>query len=706
MKILERFKIRTKILLTVALPMVLLLVIGILIIQAKLQTTQSMETVSIQASLITKASALVHEMQKERGLTAGYIGSNGKKFAVELQAQQKETDQRNELLKEFYQDNREAIHKKIRRSIEDANKAVENRKNIRGAVLTGNIASGDAISYYTETHAKLLGAIPVVLELITDNHLSKVFGAYYQLLMGKERAGIERAVLAGVFSKNSFSDAGYNKFLGLLVAQNTYFSSFNDFAEEEYVEAYVDILKNSAVQEVERFRTIAVSSSNAKKIGVDAGEWFKNATQRINLLKDLENRMNEGILAYAEQEKDEAGSALVGIIILFSVVTILSIVFVLFVVNKIVHSLKTTIAMLQDIAEGEGDLTKRLQINGKDEIGVMSTWFNTFINNIQEIMIKVNSNVEVLSSSSEELSAVSSQLLEGAEKMVNQTTGVADSTELMNTNITTMASAAEEMSVNANEVAGAAEQTSQNMNAVSSAVEEMSVSISQIAQDADSARVVAEKATTSSQHATTSMGTLSEAAREIGNVTEVIKRIAEQTNLLALNATIEAASAGDAGKGFAVVANEIKELANQSAQAADDIAGRIEGVQSNTNEAVMVINGVAEVTEQIGKTVNSIAQSVEQQSQAVNDISANVVQAGSGTQNIAGAIAEVAKGANDVSRNSGEASSGTSQVTENINGIRSAVEDANSGAGQVNASSRELAKMSSELKEIVGQFKL
>jgi methyl-accepting chemotaxis protein len=353
-----------------------------------------------------------------------------------------------------------------------------------------------------------------------------------------------------------------------------------------------------------------------------------------------------------------------------------------------------------------GDLTVTVDDDAKDEIGQLAQNFNKFIKDINEIISKISTNTGTIASSSEELSAVSSQMLSGAEEMTSQATGVASATEEMGTNISTMASAAEEMSVNANEVAGAAEQTSQNMNAVSSAVEEMSVSIGQIAKDASTASEVADKATESSKNASIKMGTLSEAAKEIGNVTEVIKRIAEQTNLLALNATIEAASAGEAGKGFAVVANEIKELANQSAKAADDIATRIDGVQSNTEEAVTVISGVSEIIDEIGITVNSISKAVDQQSNAVNDISANVSQAGSGVENIAASIAEVAKGANDVSRNSGEASKGASEVTSNINSIQSVAQETTTGAGQVSSSANDLAEMSSNLKAIVGQFKL
>jgi methyl-accepting chemotaxis protein len=444
-----------------------------------------------------------------------------------------------------------------------------------------------------------------------------------------------------------------------------------------------------------------VEAVNFQTIDSEQREQMVEMKNAAGLVMDDSRKVRDGVYELIENVKSEATTQLLVTSILALIV---GMALAWFLTQSITTPIKKFIDMLKDIAQGEGDLTQRVSIHGKDEINEMSNWFNQFIGNVQEIIRSIKETTETVASASEELSAVSNQMLAGSEEMVAQSTSVASATEEMSTNITTMASAAEEMSVNANEVAGAAEQTSQNMNAVSSAVEEMSVSIGQIAQDAGTAREVSDQASASSQKATSAMGTLSEAAKEIGNVTEVIKRIAEQTNLLALNATIEAASAGEAGKGFAVVANEIKELANQSAKAADDIATRIDGVQSNTDEAVNVISDVTEVIEKVSSTITNIAQAVEQQNGAVNDISANVVQAGSGVENIAGSIAEVAKGANDVSRNSGEASKGATDVTTNISGIQAAAQETSSGAGQVNTSATDLSKMAADLQKIVGQF--
>ncbi len=430
-------------------------------------------------------------------------------------------------------------------------------------------------------------------------------------------------------------------------------------------------------------------------------------------LADVQERLKKiraTIHAKVEEVEAEAveaqGRSKVKQLILIAVFGIVGIAIMLIIARSITNPIRQVTDLLRDIAEGEGDLTRRLDDGGKDEMAQLSRWFNRFVENIRAIMGRISETTQVLAGSSEELSAVSGELLGGSGDLTNRATSVASTTEEMSTNINTMASAVEEMSVNAGSVAAAAEQMSQNMNAVSSAVEEMSVSINDIAKNAQEARGVSEQSNSMSVNATDTMGKLGDAAKEIGKVTHVIKRIAEQTNLLALNATIEAASAGEAGKGFAVVANEIKELANQSAQAAEDIASRIEGMQDNASDAVKVIDDVSGIIARIGDAVMVITQSVEQQTSASNEISANVVQASNGARNIASSIAEVAKGAGDVSKNSGEAAQRARDVASSIAGVSKTASDFNGGAQQINSSSEELARMAGDLKSIVGKFKI
>lgn len=383
---------------------------------------------------------------------------------------------------------------------------------------------------------------------------------------------------------------------------------------------------------------------------------------------------------------------------------LLALGFGLWITGSIVGPLRQVSGQLELLARGEVGASLKEPFWGEFE--TMRLGLNASLEDLGGVLRQIQSNASTLASASEEMSGVSNQMLAGSEQMVGQSSSVASTTEQMSGNISNMAAAAEQMSANAGDVASAAEELSQSMNAVAAAVEEMSASIGQIAKEADEASRVSDEATQSSRQATQTMALLGGAAKEIGSVTEVIKRIAEKTNLLALNATIEAASAGEAGKGFAVVAGEIKELANQSARAADDIARRIEGVQENTGSAVKVIDEVSVIIRRIEGAVGSISQAVSQQTHAASEISSNVSQANLGARQIASSIIEVAKGSGEVSRNSGEAAKGAHDVARHIAEVRIAATESLKGSQQVAISSKELAGMAGDLQATVKRFKL
>jgi len=381
-------------------------------------------------------------------------------------------------------------------------------------------------------------------------------------------------------------------------------------------------------------------------------------------------------------------------------------VVVYFVSNSIVTPVKHAIDMLKDIAEGEGDLTRRLEIRSKSEVGELARWFNVFAERLQAMIKDIAANAEILTTSSSHLSTLSDQMASSADEMTSQSDTVAQTTEEVSVTINAMASAAEEMSHNVRSVSSTAEQMSQSMNGVVLSIEEMSLGINDIAANARQGSDVAEKAMEMSKSATDSMNVLGKVAKDIGNVTALIKRIAEQTNLLALNATIEAASAGDAGKGFAVVANEIKELANQSAQAAEDIAKRVGGVQTNTEEAVKVIANIGDIIGNITESSVVITKAVEKQRTTATEMSGSVQQANTGTNNIASAIAEIARGANDTAKSAGEGAKGVTEVSSSIQEVSRAAKDSNLAAQQVSTSAKELTEVAGVLQKLVSRFKV
>ena len=350
----------------------------------------------------------------------------------------------------------------------------------------------------------------------------------------------------------------------------------------------------------------------------------------------------------------------------------------LLLANSITNPLKRTAALLKDIAEGEGDLTKRLSLTSKDELGEVAQWFDAFIEKLHEMVKQIGASATNIGSSSNNLSKISEDLLTNSGDTSQRATNVA--------------TASEEMSANLNNVAAAMEQSSTNTNMVATAAEEMSSTINEIAENAEKARTVSLDAVQQAEDASNSMAELGTAADKIGKVTETITEISEQTHLLALNATIEAARAGEAGKGFAVVANEIKELAKQTAEATLDIKTLIEDVQHTTNTAGSGIKRITEVIGGVNETVGSIATAVEEQTATTREIAENIAQASQGIQ--------------EVNENVTQSSVVASEITQDITEVSSASQNIAGSSKEVENNAQELLSNTNQLNTIVGKFKV
>ncbi len=350
----------------------------------------------------------------------------------------------------------------------------------------------------------------------------------------------------------------------------------------------------------------------------------------------------------------------------------------MFIIIGISKSLGTMVANFQDIAEGEGDLTKRITIHSKDEIADLARWFNLFIEKLQGIISIIAQNTASVGNESRNLSDIAGKLAENAGQTSARSVNVA--------------TAAEEMTANLNNVAAAMEESTTNTNMVASAAEEMTATITEIAKNAESAHNISEKAVSQAEKTTERMAELGASADAISKVTETITEISEQTNLLALNATIEAARAGEAGKGFAVVANEIKELAKQTAMATLDIKKQIDDVQRTTTTNVQEIQDIANIINNVNEIVAVISAAVGEQSSATQEIANNINQA--------------AMGLTEVNENVSQVTMVSGTISKDISMVSTAADEITAGSSQVNTSGSDLLKMANELKKIVDSFKI
>jgi len=392
-------------------------------------------------------------------------------------------------------------------------------------------------------------------------------------------------------------------------------------------------------------------------------------------------------------------------LIVFVCVVSISISFSCFIITRsIKEPLKNTLSMLKDIAEGDGNLKARLSIKNKDEIGELAEWFNIFVENIQNIIKQIAENAVFLNKSSSSLQNYSEEMTTDVKQLTDYSENVLNSKDQLTNNINNIAASAEELSMNINSVSSTAEQMANNMNFVAESTESMNISINNIGKSVKEGQEISAQAMELAKNASLNMNLLGSAAREIGQVTVAIKRIAVQTNLLSLNASIEASTAGESGSGFAVVAQKIKQFASQSTQSAENIAKKIEDVQSKTENAINVIEKVTEIIERINKSNSYIKSTVEKQMQKTSDISLNISELNKGTKLIASAIGESALGINEMSENTGYAAVKTKKFSEIIDFFRITANKSNESAVKVENAAFELTEIASKLNKMVGKF--
>jgi methyl-accepting chemotaxis protein len=380
-------------------------------------------------------------------------------------------------------------------------------------------------------------------------------------------------------------------------------------------------------------------------------------------------------------------------------------IFLIWLMSSVFGGLTRTVATLGKMTEGNGDLTIRLAEGGKDEIGRMSTELNLFIEKLHSAIKIIQQETKNLLSKSSMLHELSLQISGLAKAILVQSESISKITETTSESAKAIASDAGRTNAKTNVLAESAEQMSMNMNSVAGAVEELSTSFGKITSNTDEAKLIATEAKEKAKEATIVMNKLGAAAKEIGQVTNVIKSIADKTNLLALNATIEAASAGDSGKGFTVVAGEIKDLANQSAESADDIAGRIENIQSDTNSAVKVISNVSYIINKINSSIDSIANSVEQQTIASNEIADNAGQVSIGTKRVTSAIDEVAQTVDVSTQSANNVAKEAQNIFESIATINEDAKESEINSEELEKTAELLKSMAKELDSTVSKFK-
>ncbi|GID28205.1 hypothetical protein Abr02nite_31880 [Paractinoplanes brasiliensis] len=355
--------------------------------------------------------------------------------------------------------------------------------------------------------------------------------------------------------------------------------------------------------------------------------------------------------AVAHQEAEDTADRTSGVATLVGSLSLFfAVVLTILISLSILRPLSALQDRLADIAEGDGDLTKRLETTGHDQFTDVSRSFNTFVDKIATAVRGIRDSANAVAQASEKLTRTAIQIMVDAKATSRQS----------------------------GEVVLAADEVAANVRTVAASTSSMGGSLQTITSTAGEVGRVCEQSVRAARTTQEVVGRLTTSSRQIGDIVKVISAIAQQTNLLALNATIEASRAGESGKGFAVVAGEVKKLAQEAEAATEDITAKVQDIQQDTAMAAEAVGEIVETTGRLGSFQSTISAAVREQAAATDEISDHITDSTTSSADIAASIATI--------------STGAQTTTDGVIDIRDATQ--------------ELSRLSNGLQALVGQFKI
>jgi len=567
------------------------------------QLTQVHALVGMSKSI----SLLIHETQKERGMSAGFTGSKGAQFAQTLPAQRSATDKQVGAFKRVaslvdFSVYPSSFKEEVDALLEDLSQLA----NMRERVSALELPLGQVVKYYTDMNNKMLDITAYAATLSPQNDVTRALVAYTAYLKAKERAGVERAVLSGTFGADRFAPGMFERVITLIAEQASYMSVFYDNTTAQVRGYYAQAQKHPSFAEVTRLRNLAISKGSEGNFGVNAESWFATMTEKIDQLKEVDDKISQEIDAVMAAYKSTAlTDALIG-----SAIFLFSLVIGWVIARDIQRRVNALRKTILDVATSR-DLGQHIHSNVQDEFSGIYTSLGEFVEGLHGVITKTQEGARQNVAVSGELASAFGQILTNITREVdiikeNSSEALALKKALLGVS--------KEANTTQGEMLEAHKQLEHARVLIVNTIEKVS----------ENSHMEMELAGKLTQ--------LSHDAEQVKSVLDVIADIAEQTNLLALNAAIEAARAGEHGRGFAVVADEVRKLAEKTqkslieinatinviVQSIVDTSGEMNAGTQRVRVLVEQTDEVQSEVEAVSATMGTAAKSITETTQAVN----------------------------------------------------------------------------------------
>ena len=641
MHFLNRFSLTGKIITISLIPLLACLVLLVISLKSTQDSLNTNKSLSTQITISAKVSDLIHELQKERGLSAGFLSSKGVKFSSELKSQRNSTDSALKELKEMVSKDLKGFD--LRSGFDALDLLDSTRLNADNSLSGDSPLIAQTISYYTKTIATLLDSISNSTSLVKDSAILRVMFSYTNFLYAKESAGLERATGNAMLSSNSpASEVQYDTFVSLLTKQEVYEKAFLDFGEGKDRAIYDRAKQEPSFKQVESIRESIKSHHKSGNYGVEAKVWWDTITTKIDILKDVEDSIALNIKNTLSQKISTQQKAFWTMLVLEGLAFVVSILLCAFVTKNILNNLDIVRTKLDFITEHKA-LNETINVKSQDCIGQMAKSVNGFLGFIHKIFVGLQAAINSNKNAVETLEGVS-KCLDSNSKRIESISQ--ENTELGTKSNQTLDENIAILKATKNEL----ENAITNTKSTKEAIDQISTQVQEsMEKERDNATKI--------EH-------LAKEAQNIQAVLSMITDIAEQTNLLALNAAIEAARAGEHGRGFAVVADEVRKLAERT--------------QRSVNETSVIIKSILQSVDEINTQMEESLESMQ-----------GLV---SGSQDMQGNIDTLEEAINDTLEKLLESSSMANLVNENVSALIG-------NGGKINTYIKELASINTQMQK-------